>query len=353
MNTRTELSTAEIKPLLSRLPTFELSYEIFKHNTTEIKQTIAQEWSFHIPVGHKWFVWFSFRGKKHGLFWMELNRNRIIQRVFFQEATPPSSLDETAFYGTIFYGTQIIHAKPESLVQTRTESLFSQTPGHFVLEDVFYFKGNFVHCLPEINKWALLPQFLQQHSQYGLCLPVINGNFGSVPYPTHHIQIRHLTKTCPFTNWPVPKSQNHTQTSKNTLLENEIVILKPAFKNWRKEQYQMDTVFSVQADPADDIYRLYTFGPNRQLLFYDFCMIQDYETSKKMNSLFRHVRENQNLDWIEESDDDDSINDDDTTKPTITEQPRLMVCRFHPKFRKWTPLHLAPPKSRTVHICQL
>ena len=129
--------------------------------------------------------------------------------------------------------------------------------------------------------------------------------------------------------------------------------MKPVFKNWRKEQYQLDTVFSVQADTADDMYRLYTFGPNRNLLFYDFSMIPDYETSKKMNTLFRRVRENQNLDWIEESDDETSLNGNESATPFLSEQHRLITCRFHPKFRKWIPLYLAPPKSRVVHICQL
>lgn len=336
MENRIELDQNETKSLLSRLPTFELSYEIFKHNTTALTQITDEQWSFHIPIGHKWFVWFSFRGKKHGIYWMELNRNRIIQRVFFQEAAPPSSLDDTIFYGTIFYGTQVLS-------------------GPFVLEDVFYFKGNFVHCLQEINKWALLPSFLQQHSQYGFCLPIINGGDKLAPYPTHHFQIRHLTKTCPFINWTLPKSHNSTQASKNTLLQSEVVIFKPVFKNWRKEQYQLDTVFSVQADPADDIYRLFTFGPNRTLLFYDFCMVPDYQTSKQMNTIFRRIRENQNLDWIEESDDDDSSdeNDEYANKSNVSEQHRLITCRFHQKFRKWVPLYLAPPKSRVVHICQL
>lgn len=340
MEHRLELTQTETKSLLSRLPIFELSYEIFKHNTTTPCRT-TEEWSFHIPVGPKWFLWFSFRGKKHGLYWMELNRNHLIQRVFFEEATPPSSLDISAFYGSIFYGTQ--------------------TPVSFVLEDVFYFKGNFVHCLPEISKWELFPPFLQQHRQYSLSLPVINGDLEKpVPYPTHHIQIRHLTKTCPFTNYPVSKSPIQPQKSQpnpnqqHQFKEAEIDEMdekrwKPVYKNWRKEQYQKDTVFSVQADPADDIYRLYTFGPNRTLLFYDFCMVPDYETSKKMNSLFRRLRENQNLDWIEESDDEDETNN----STLLEQQHRLITCRFHTKFRKWVPIDLAPPKSRVVHICQL
>lgn len=322
MEHKNELSQPEIKSLLSRMPTFELSYEIFKHNTTAILPLADDEWSFHIPVGPKWFAWFSFRGKKHGVFWMELNKRRVVQRVFFQEALPPSSTDISAFYGTVFFGTQ---------VQDR-----------FVLEDVYYFRGNFVHCLSELNKWTLLPPFLKQHSQYGLCLPIINGAFEKpVPYPTHHIQIRHLTKICPFTNWTLPKNNFSVNISEKMATQE----FKPAFKNWRKEQYQLDTVFSVQADPADDIYRLFTYGPNKTLLFYDYCMIPDYETSKKMNSLFRHVRENRNLDWIEESDDEEDT--------PVSEQHKLITCRFHPKFRKWIPFGVASNKSRVVHICQL
>lgn len=325
LDKRVEISQYEKQNLLQRLPPFELSYEIFKHNTTPPQIREQDEWCFHIPVGPKWFVWFSFQGKKHGLFWLELNKNKKIQRVFFQEAIPPSSLDISAFYGSIFYGTQ--------------------TVCHFVFEDVFYFRGNFVHSLSELEKWSLYPDFLQKHKQYGFTIPVINGNENMVSYSTHHIQLRHLVNTCPFVNWKIQNQQGFKNMS--SLITNTIIDLKPVFKNLKKEQYKCDTVFSVQADTSDDIYKLYVFGPNRKLLFYDFSLIPDYETSKKMNKIFRKVRENDNIDLIEESDDEEE------TTVLNEEKHYLLVCRFHQKFKKWVPLHLANSGSRVVHICQL
>lgn len=331
---KTELCPAEIKVLLSRMPKFETSYEVHKQVSPPAPIS-SDQWCFYIPTGHKWFVWFSFRGKHNGLYWMELNRNRGIQRVFFQQAVSSQGLP--LFYGTILYGTR-----------PTFEEDGGATP--FIIEDLFHYKGNFVHCLPELEKWTLIYQFLHQNPVGSeIRVPVICSGEALdrlPPYLTHHIQTRHLTKKGPFINWQVPKNTPfHKQPVVVPSLTND--LLKPVFKNWKKEQYRQDTVFSIQADPADDMYRMYVFGPNRTLLFYDFCFIPDYETSKKMNTLFRHVRENTCLDWIEESDDEDD------PPPPLSDKHLLITCRFHSKFRKWIPLQIAATGSRVAHICQM
>lgn len=322
------LSPPELKTLLSRFPPFELSYEIVKHKTTSVTIPPQQEgeWAFHIPIGRKYFAWFSFWGNKKGCFWLELNRDRIIHKAFFHESNAQTPLD--IHYGTILYGTRI-----ESVL---------------VAEDIFYYKGNHVGSLYGIEKWSILHEFLQSYtaSLFHIQIPVmyLPGQPTEPTYPVHHTQIRHMYKTAPYTNWvtterkPPPTEWVETE--------------KPHFKSFKKPQYQNDTVFRVMANIGDDMYNLYAFGPNRSFVFYDYALIQDYETSKKMNTLFRHFHDRPNLDYMEESDDEEEEGVGEEGKVDL-KKTILMKCRFHKKFKKWMPLEIVPERSRIVHIGQL
>ena len=319
------LSPPELKTLLSRFPPFELSYEIVKHKTTSVTVPPQEEgeWAFHIPIGRKYFAWFSFFGNKKGCFWLELNRDRIIHKAFFHESNTQTPLD--IHYGTILYGT-------------RVESVL-------VAEDIFYYKGNHVGSLYGMEKWSIIHEFLQSytHPLFPIQIPVmyLPGQPTDPIYPVHHIQIRHMFKTAPYTNWITAERKPQP----TEWIETE----KPHFKSFKKPQYQSDTIFRVMANIGDDMYNLYAFGPNRSFVFYDYALIQDYETSKKMNTLFRHFRETPNLDYMEESDDEeDGEGDGVELKKSV-----LMKCRFHKKFKKWIPLEIVPERSRIIHIGQL
>ena len=57
-----------------------------------------------------------------------------------------------------------------------------------------------------------------------------------------------------------------------------------------------------------------------------------------MNSLFRNIKENRNLDLLEESDSDSEFEDVREDKFVDLEKSLLMKCVYIPKFRKWKPL---------------
>ena len=72
-----------------------------------------------------------------------------------------------------------------------------------------------------------------------------------------------------------------------------------------------------------------------------------------MNAMFRNIRENKNLDYIEESDDEDDFENVDFSKYVNTEKTIIMECGFNAKFKKWIPMKIAQPKSPIVHIGKL
>jgi hypothetical protein len=126
---------------------------------------------------------------------------------------------------------------------------------------------------------------------------------------------------------------------------------------YHKPQYKSLTIFHVCADIQFDIYHLFAYGKSKMLVYYDVAYIPNYKTSVFMNSLFRNIRENQNLDSIEESDDEEDFQNTAEDKYVDLKKILLMECRFHPKFKRWIPLRVINQKHggpyKVVHVSML
>ena len=106
--------------------------------------------------------------------------------------------------------------------------------------------------------------------------------------------------------------------------------LKLQQKNAMKE-----VVFQVESNANSDIYHLYCIKENKMHL-YDTAIINDYKSSVLMNKLFRNIKENLNLDAIEESDSEDDFENINDNKYLLHKSYK-MDCIFLPQFNKWTP----------------
>ena len=80
----------------------------------------------------------------------------------------------------------------------------------------------------------------------------------------------------------------------------------------------------------------------------DIVYIPNYKTSVMMNKLFRNIKENANLDALEESDDEAEFENDSPDKFVHLNRSYNMTCVYNVKFRKWTPLRVAPKGERIV-----
>ena len=108
--------------------------------------------------------------------------------------------------------------------------------------------------------------------------------------------------------------------------------------------------FFVKATLRPDIYEL--------LLMNDGCIekhniacIPDYKTSVFMNSLFRNVRENSNLDYIEESEDEDMFENIDLDKFVYLDKKIKMKCMYVQKMKLWKPIEISDqPLSNKKYI---
>ena len=67
-------------------------------------------------------------------------------------------------------------------------------------------------------------------------------------------------------------------------------------------------------------------------------MISTYTDSVMMNSLFRNIKENNNLDFLEESDSDEDFENVSEDKFVDLDKNIVMRCEYVKKCRKWRPL---------------
>jgi hypothetical protein len=190
-------------------------------------------------------------------------------------------------------------------------------------------------------------------------------------YKIHHLQFRSLTKIIPYLNqpyttnpyiglWnqPLEIKQDASVTFTTNKISKPPVTNLPNSSGGRSlysNNYDLKvsssarslscpqhiepvgnqrTSFFVTADLQSDIYHL--VDP-KSIYKVDFAYIPNYKTSVFMNSLFRNIKENMNIDAIEDSDDDEDFYDTRYDKYVDLKKRLLMECIYHKKFKRWVP----------------
>jgi hypothetical protein len=95
-------------------------------------------------------------------------------------------------------------------------------------------------------------------------------------------------------------------------------------------------VFILYADIYPDIYNIYT----EEHIHVGVAHVPDYKTSVFLNSIFRSIKENANLDLLEESDDEDEFENTSPSKYVDLNKSANMKCVYDEKFMKWMPIQL-------------
>ena len=130
-----------------------------------------------------------------------------------------------------------------------------------------------------------------------------------------------------------------TNNDKNNILTNTNRFNK--MSNYNKsnnivkqnEQILNEVYFNVKAGINQDEYFALVNDE-----FYSSLLIDSYKLSVYMNGLFRNIKENKNLDCLEESDDEDEFNDECGNKFTDINKTLVFKCKFNKKFKKWVPI---------------
>jgi hypothetical protein len=340
-------STLVQNTVLARFPKFELSYETISHKKVSDPYNIA----LAIPMGKKYYVWFTFQGKKNVCYLMEIMRDKRIGKIVDISV----QMDMQLAYGTVLYGT-VVSGAPESTQL-------------FVIEDIFFYKGISIKHHTFSEKLGAIENMFSEksvvsNSSIAFVLPVMwtDNIFDDIHckqyidvcgYTVHHVQYRSLCQIVPYINMSAKPKIAQTEKAE-TLPVNELSFygIAPTF-NYSKPQYKYPTVFMVKADVQFDIYHLFAYGASKSRVYCGLAAIPNYEKSTYMNGLFRNIRENRNLDYIEESDDDEDFEDTRLDKYVDSEKVLLMECTFHKRFKKWVPVRVVQEGCQVVHVGKL
>jgi hypothetical protein len=341
-----ELNANQYSDVMNRFPKFELSYETISHKKVPASYQVC----LAVPHGKKAFVWFTFFRNEDVCLFMEIGKDKKVTRI----KMITNNVSTRLALGTVLYGT--VYEDPQMLSKTI----------QFIIEDVFFHEGIPLKRLTFGEKLGFLEAFLQNNSVDNIrfSLPVMwkRGleEDNEIPvsinkmtsHPIHHIQHRTLNTISPYLNVLIGRKIGSTP-----IIEpiSELFI-PPATPrcDFSKPQYKMTAIFEVKADLQYDIYHLYAHDEKKQSTIYvQAACIPNYKTSVFMNGLFRKIRENINLDFIEESDDETDFENTAFDKHVYLSKKLTMECVFHAKFKKWTPMRVLSENAHIVPLSKL
>ena len=342
---------------LSEFPDIKLSYENITH-----KKVYNTELVMANPEGPKCFAWFTHYQDAPVCFIID-DKKQSVKQVLCCFKTDLA-------YGTIVSGTMI--AKNQ----------------FFAIQDIFHYKGSDVsrknwtdkmglfHKLMTIDMQQVaynrnfivfgLPPFANTYEEVITQVKAIRGYrfhpllrnppLGKVSAKQEPNAKRQEAKQLEGTSWQGPnpplgkvepntysrgssnpkqfetnasgrKSNNFACGSVKTFVKGPLALasLKPFPK----------VEFTVKPDIQNDIYHLYEGDK-----YHSVALIPDYKTSVMMNKLFRNIKENTNLDTLEESDDEDEFENDRDDRFVFLDKSYKMVCVYNHKFKKWAPVRL-------------
>jgi hypothetical protein len=142
----------------------------------------------------------------------------------------------------------------------------------------------------------------------------------------------------------------------NNSINNSISKPRMEFTDRPKEKIvvtnimKREVIFKIKPDIQNDIYYLYCLNNNNKEEYFDIALIPDFTTSVMMNKLFRKIKENENLDALEESDDEEEFENEKEDRFVYLDKTYNMVCLFNNKFKKWYPVKIAEQNLEIINI---
>jgi hypothetical protein len=345
-------------------PEIKFSYEKGTH------KKVLSDLYVIIPKGRKYFVWFTHHDRKNICLFLEIcNRTHNILNIFFRHV----SFHDVLSYGTIFYGT---------LFRQGQDDVFS-------VENIYYYKGQNIQGYAYESKLKIIKDIFDTELQYNtrfqfhpsqkgvvFGIPVIATSFdeairvaGKLPYAVYSIQYRYLKDGA---GAGAGDGDGRGQPSMGNAIEYylfgggersetniKIEVIDKLEKQEKREikkvwtptpmpQFSTNTrIFYIKPDLQNDIYYLYDTKmftlsslATSSIISKNLAHIPDYKTSVLMNKLFRNIKENANLDALEESDDEEEFENIQIDKFVDLNKVFKMRCNFNYKFQAWVPIQV-------------
>jgi len=271
-----------------QLPKIELSNEYIFHNKVHILRNI--EFTKCIPKGKETFLWFKHDySRNENKCYVLCFKNRKVYSIV--NLSIPFDKFLTIDIGTILYSTQI------------NENIF-------VIRDVLYYKGvnmKNLHYRKRLETMLYLLEYqIYKKNMFFTCM---------------HKKGKESLKSFDL---PYPLfSLEYIDKNGNSYLEKVV-------------RQKIINKYLVIADIQNDIYHAYTLENK----YVGILNIPDYKTSCYMNSIYRNIRENENIDYIEESEDEEEFQNINVDKYIKKDVKCIIECEFMNTFKMWKPVRI-------------
>ena len=280
--------------LIKRLPKYELSYDSILHR--KVQGNLYQV----IPKGNRCLLWITYVNDQNLPIILFLNKyNEITNIELFSLC-----FNDNLSLGTLFIGTLF----------TCQKSLYS----YFTCENIIQYKGinvnkkNYFKKL-EIIKYIFkneLKQKIFSRDSLIVGLPVMINTLEDLP-----LDLPYEYDYCKI-YW-----------QKKGYIK---------YLGMEKIHSNKFGIFKITATLKPDVYKLYTKDDK----FHSYAAITNFSNSVKLNKLFRNIKENSNLDLLEQSDNEDEFENINADKYVNLNIFYNMKCKYIKKFNKWEPLSI-------------
>lgn len=288
------------KSMLRRFPDIKLSYN------KNINRKVYADFYQIIPKGQKAFMWFTYVHKKNVCMILRLDYKGNVKDI----KTYPACFNNALSYGSVFYGT-ILNIRENK-----------NKKNIFCIEDVYYYKGKDVQNMGQKNKLELYTDLFERELKQvtyssDFIIPVL------AYMTTDYDSIKKSIEALPYAVYGIKYIRNRYPIG----VEKVVISIKK------------EATFRVTASLNDDIYNLYAYEDLQKecKTFYGIAFISSYKKSVYMNSIFRNIKENINLDYLEESDSEEEFENMNENKFVDLEKEVTMKCVYNKKFNKWEP----------------
>lgn len=320
-----QLSLHQKNTIITNFQKLKLSYDYTHNKVSVIPKSYMQstnELFFLIPKGSKYYVWFTcIEDQKVCVF---INSYFPKRNVFVY----PVKFNKYLSINTVMYGT--LH-----FLKTKTQH------GHkvFSVEDILMYKGYDLRTQSEQYRLSCLLSLLDNDlpsnsdtdtntktnikfspCQISLSYEELLQNYydGKYSYAAYSIQTRFAMNPYIFNrkrDSRVLASDSHPSSSSS---------------------FSKYETMDVTADIKRDIYHLHKGD-----VYIGIADVPDFKTSVMMNKLFRFIKENDNLDALEESDDEEEFQDIREDKFLRKDTSYKMECMINHKTKRYIPISVS------------
>lgn len=283
--------------LNSRLPNIELSYGNLLH------RKVQSDFYQIIPQGTKCLIWYTYWKGDNVCYILTLNNTS--ESIKSVEKTFACFNDELCYgKGTMLSG-HMFKYKGINIVS---------------VVDIHYYKGFDLYNEKNVKKVDIITGFFSKDTRQDIysdkqllvAFPITTNSYN---------EALTLAKTCAYPVHSIALFNNNDtkQLGYYKYVDNSV----------------NDAVFLIKPQIRFDMYDLYVENNTTPV---GVASITDYKTSVMMNAIFRKIKENSNLDLLEESDDDEEFENINEDKHVDLSKCEIMRCVYMPKFKKWKPL---------------